>query len=512
MDLSKPFESMTNEELLRFIAQNMKQNYLSLMITDAYTYDDVHLAPKYTNLGPYDEVSTETEFVKGLKIKVPLVSAAMDTVTDSNSALALARAGCVGVIHRNCTIAEQVAMVQQVKRHRSTMVSNPVTLPPEATIEQAMQLFAKAAFGTVPIVDAERKLLGIISKRRVEDFSDEPAKKVSEMMIPFDELHVAYENTDVNAARKLFKQTGKKRLPIIKSKTDHTLLGIYFKKDLDAVTKFPLMSLDTQGSYLVGAAIGVAEEGFERAEALIAANVDFLVIDTAQGHSQAVFDIIKKIKQLPKTVPVVGGNVVTAEGAEFLIDAGADAVKVGVGPGRICTTRAKTGNGKAQFSAVAECAEVCKRRGIPLIADGGIKETGDVVKALAVGAAAVMMGGIFAGTDEAPGETKTENGIKMKEYRGMGSPEAMKVNLANDRYGPSALANKKPAKKVAEGVSGWVVSKGPVQDVVDEYHGALVQSMRTYQGARTIAELQTNPVFTKITNAGQLESGVRVIM
>ncbi len=499
----KPFESMTNEELLRFIAQNMRHTYYGLVITEALTFDDVLLTPKYTDVIPTEEISTETEFVRGLKIKVPFLSAAMDTVTEAKMAKAMAKNGAVGVLHRNCTIAEQVAMVRDVKRQRSTMVTDPVTFLPTTTIKQAIKAFEGVDFDTVPIVKGNR-LLGLVSKSRVRDYADEPKKLVKNMMIPFKDLHVAYEHTDVGAAKKIMKQTGKKRLPIIKSKTNRTLLGIYFKKDLETMDKFPNMSLDVNGRFMVGAAIGVAREGYKRAVALLEAGVDFLVIDTAQGHSRAVASTIRKIKSTHPHAKIIAGNVVTKEAAQFLIDAGADAVKVGVGPGAICTTREKTGNGKPQFSSILDVAQATKPAGIPLIADGGIKATGDIPKALAAGADAIMMGSVFAATDETPGLVETIEDIRYKIYRGMGSAEAMKKGKARDRYGKL-----KGGKKVAEGVSGLIVCKGPVQDFILEYAQALRQSMGTYQGARTIKQLQIDPIFTRITNAGQIENSVR---
>lgn len=515
MFLAKSIESMSNLELLRFIAQILWRHFgpYYLVVTDALTFDEVHLAPKYTNLGPDDDISTRTELLRGVYINTPFMSAAMDTVTGPKMAIALAKNGAVGVLHRNCSLEEQVNAVKQVKRHRKNMVTNPMTLSPETTISQAIEVFNDLEFGTIPIVDGKRTLLGLVSKSRVLDFQDEPDKKLVDMMTGFDDLYVAYKNTDIPTARAIMKQQGPKRLPIIESETDHTLVGLYFRKDLDTIDQFPNMSVDVQGGLLVGAAVGVGEEGFVRGCALVDAGADFLVIDVAQGHSQAVADVIQRIKAA-RNIPIMAGNVVTTKGAEFLIAAGADAIKVGVGPGAICTTREKTGNGKAQFTAIDHVRQATKKANIPLIADGGIKTTGDVVKALAAGANAVMMGSVFAGTDEAPGRTKHEDGIKYKEYRGMGSLEAMKDGNANDRYGVQAKSQAplKKFKKVAEGVSGWVISKGPVQDVIDDFLNSLIQSMRNYQGARTITELQTDPEFTRIGPAGQVESGTRLLL
>lgn len=480
------------------------------------SFDDVLLQPKLSNLGPEDNIETNIE-IGNIVLKTPFISAAMDTVTEAQMAIAQARHGGLGIIHRNCSIEEQEEQIRLVKRHQGNMVTDPITLGPDQTIQDALAIKAKHQFTTIPIVgefDHYQPLLGLITDRHLVDFSDHKGP-LSEIMVPFKELVLAYAD-EVFDPLQIMKTKGKQRLPIVKSKDDHTLVGLCFKKDFQNKDLYPNMITDKDGRLRVGAAIGVGDEGRKRAIALISAGVDLLCIDTAQGHSVAVGEIVRTIKKIKSDMPIIAGNVVTKEGAKFLIDAGADAIKVGVGPGAICTTRSVTGCGSPQFSAIMQVAAACdatpiyrndSRVFVTVIADGGIKETGDVVKAIAAGAHAVMMGSMFAGTTESPGETHEEGNMKYKVYRGMGSDEAMRdgAGIAKDRYGNSGSV----VKKVAEGVSGFVPFKGPVKDVIDKFHNALIQSMRVYQGAKNIKELQTNPIFVQQTAMGRLESGIR---
>ncbi len=478
-------------------------------IKQSFTFDDVLLVPGYSDILPDEHVSTETFLTKGIKIKKPFVSAAMDTVTWTVQAIAMAKNGCIGILHRNCSIEEQVSAVTHVKRHQSTMVTDPLTLSPDMSIKEATEFCKKFDFTTILVVDPDKKLLGLVSSTQILDFSNEPEKLIREIMKPFSELYIAYGDTSPTEAREIMKRESKKRLPIIRSEEDRTLIGLYFRKDIDNLSQFPDMSVDQNGALRVGAAIGVGDAGFERAEALIKANVDVLCIDVAQGHSKGVIDILKRIKAKYPKSQIIAGNVVTKSGAQALIDAGADAVKVGVGPGAICTTREKTGNGMPQLTAIMNVYEATKAASIPLIADGGIKVSGDIAKAIAAGASTIMMGSVFAGTNEAPGDKVDYKGVPHMVYRGMGSKEAMAHGIAGDRYGDKSLVNVN--KKIEEGVSGYVPCKGPVKDVIEEYHGALVQSMRVYQGARTIIELQTDPEFCQTTQQGRIESGTRVL-
>jgi IMP dehydrogenase len=477
------------------------------VIPPGLTFDDVLLVPNYSGLTPDDVISTRVQLCRGIEINTPFIAAAMDTVTESAMAIIMARNGGVGIVHRGCSVETQCREVIHVKRHQSSMVTNPHTLLASQTVGDALKLYGEYGFGTFPIIDDNKKLIGLVTESRINNYSDHPEKLLSKIMVPFTELSIVYKGTSIDEAKEIMKEKDKKKLLVVASETDHTLIGIYFKKDIANISKYPNMAVDSKGRLLVGAAIGVGDDGYERAEALIKAGVDVLCIDTAQGDSSGVINIVKRLKKEYSHIPVIAGNVVTAEGAQRLIDAGADAVKVGVGPGAICTTREMTGNGFPQFSAIREVTKVTKKANIPLIADGGIKTPGDIVKALAAGADLVMMGSVFAGTDEAPGIIVEQGTARYKEYRGMGSEQAMKASLgvANDRY----LVKPGVIKKVAEGVSGLVPYKGPVQDIIDKYLGALVQSMRVYRGAKNIKELQTNPKFIHQTQLGKIESGTR---
>jgi IMP dehydrogenase len=478
------------------------------MVPPGLTFDDVLLKPKFSRLRPDNEIVTSVRVCGNLWLNTPFISAAMDTVTESKMGITMARHGALGIVHRNCTVEKQCAEVFQVKRHQGDRVTHPIVLGIQATISDALDIKAKFGFTTIPIVDMDNKLLGLITQRHIDDYGKELKVLLTTIMVPLADLTVGDENTDMTIAMQLMKEKGgKKRLPYVDSETG-VLLGIYFKKDIQDKEKYPNMAVDSKGRLLVGAAIGVGDEGFARAEALIKAGADILCIDTAQGDSIGVVEIIQRIKEKFPDMPIMAGNVVTESGAERLIKAGADAIKVGVGPGAICTTRETTGNGMPQFSAILEVARATKKAGIPLIADGGIKSPGDVVKALAAGASAVMMGSAFSGTDEAPGAILEKGTARYKVYRGMGSVEAMHETngIGNDRYG----LNSGIIKKVPEGVTSMVPYKGPVQDAINKYLDALIQSMRVYQGVTNIAELQKDPKFVHQTQLGKIESGTRV--
>jgi len=477
-------------------------------IPQGLTFDDVLLVPKFSRLRPNDEIVTRVRLCADLWLNTPFISAAMDTVTEAKMAITMARHGGLGIVHRNCSVEKQCDEVVQVKRHQGDRVTNPIVLHTDATMTDALEIKAKFGFTTIPIVDAANKLLGLITQRHIDDYGKDTEVLLTSIMVPLADLTVGNENTDMVRAIQLMKEKGgKKRLPYVDSQTG-VLLGIYFKKDIQDKEKYPNMAIDSKGRLLVGAAIGVGDEGFVRAQALIKAGADILCIDTAQGDSIGVVEIIQSIKQKFPNTPIIAGNVVTEEGAQRLIDAGADAIKVGVGPGAICTTREMTGNGMPQFSAILEVARATKKAGVSLIADGGIKTPGDVAKAIAAGASAVMMGSVFSGTDEAPGIIVEQNSGRYKIYRGMGSVEAMHEagGIGNDRYGLQSGI----IKKVPEGISGLVPYKGPVQDTINKYISALIQSMRVYQGASSIAELQSNPKFVYQTQLGKIESGTRI--
>ncbi len=496
------------EEVLKKLEEFL---HMQERITPAYTFDDVLLAPKHSVLKPDEFIDTSTWLCKGVRLNVPFVAAAMDTVTGRDMAIMMARNGAIGIIHRNCPIEVQCEKVMHVKRHQGNMVTNPMTLTESSQMKDAFAIYQTFGFATIPIVTQEHnKLLGLITKTHLEDYRENENKLLADIMIPFAELILVSNHTSLENAGKIMKEKRIKCLPIVVSEDVPTLVGMYFKKDIQNKEKHPSMAVDEKGRLLVGAAIGVGDAGFTRATALIEVGVDVLCIDTAQGDSFGVIDMLVRLKNVFPDIPVIAGNVVTTEGAQRLIDAGADAIKVGVGPGAICTTREKTGNGMPQLTAIMNVAQATKKASIPLIADGGIKTQGDVVKALAAGADSVMMGSVFAGTDEAPGEVIEENdGKKYKIYRGMGSKEAMQSQggVANDRY-----LGVSQNQKVAEGVSGFVPYKGPVQSILDSYIQALIKSMLVYQGAKTIASLQENPTFVSQTQSGKFESAIRVIL
>ena len=463
---------------------------------EGLTFDDVLLMPGYSQVLPRD-VNISSRLTKNIKLNVPLLSAAMDTVTEASLAIALAREGGLGVLHKNMSIEKQAEQVRKVKRSESGLIIDPVTLTADATIGDALRLMKENKIGGIPIVDKNNKLVGILTNRDLR-FEDNPRRKVSEVMTK-DNLFVAPEGTDLKKAEQLFKKTKVEKLPIVNKKGE--LIGLFTYSDILKLKSHPNAVKDGFGRLVVGAGVGITKDLFDRVAALQQVGVDVIALDSAHGHSKGVLSALKDVKKNFKQLEVIAGNVGTVAGAQALAEAGADAVKVGIGPGSICTTRIVAGAGVPQLTAVMEAASVLKKKNIPLIADGGIRYTGDMVKALAAGADCVMMGSIFAGTEESPGETIIFEGRKFKQYRGMGSMGAMATG-SSDRYFQDVEDDVK--KFVPEGIEGRVAYKGLLKEVVYQFTGGLRAGMG-YCGAATISDLQ-KATFVKITNAGMRES------
>ena len=469
---------------------------------EGLTFDDVLLLPGYSQVLPRD-VDISSRLTNSIRLKIPMLSAAMDTVTEATLAIALAREGGIGILHKNMSIEQQAEQVRKVKRSESAMIIDPVTLTADATIGDAVRLMKENRIGGIPIVDLGHKLIGILTNRdlRLEENSQ---RKVTELMTK-DNLIVAPEGTDLKKAEAILRQHKVEKLPVIDK--DGKLVGLITFRDILQLKNFPNAGKDSFGRLMVGAALGITKEMMERAEALQYVGVDVITLDSAHGHSKGVIDALKVLKTNFKDLQIIAGNVGTAEGAKALADAGADAVKVGIGPGSICTTRIVAGIGVPQLTAVMQAAYALKDTGVTIIADGGIRFTGDMVKALAAGANAVMMGGIFAGTEESPGETIIYEGRKFKQYRGMGSLGAM-VQGSGDRYFQDVEADIK--KYVPEGIEGRIAYKGYVNEVVYQFTGGLRAGMG-YCGAATIEDLQ-KAKFVTISNAGMKESHVHDVI
>jgi IMP dehydrogenase len=463
---------------------------------EGLTFDDVLLVPGYSEVLPRD-VNIKTRLTKNITLNVPLISAAMDTVTEAGLAIALAREGGIGILHKNMTVEKQADQVRKVKRSESAMIQDPLTLTTDATIGDAQRLMRENRIGGIPIIDSKGKLAGILTNRDLR-FQEKLEKSVSEVMTK-ENLVTAPEGTDLKKAEAILRQTKVEKLPVVDS--SGKLIGLITYRDILQVTSFPNSVKDAMGRLLVGAAVGVTSDLMDRVAALHAVGVDVICLDSAHGHSKGIIDALKSVKKNYKGISVIAGNVATTEGAEALADAGADAVKVGIGPGSICTTRIVAGAGVPQMTAIMNAHAALSKRGIPLIADGGIRYTGDMVKALAAGADCVMMGSIFAGTEESPGDTIIYEGRKFKEYRGMGSLGAMSGG-SSDRYFQDPEADVK--KYVPEGIEGRVAYKGMLKEIVYQYVGGLRAGMG-YCGAKDIATLQ-KATFVKITNAGMRES------
>ncbi|NPB07002.1 MAG: IMP dehydrogenase [Aquificae bacterium] len=468
-------------------------------IKEALTFDDVLLVPQYSEVLPH-EVDVSTYLTRKIKLNIPIVSAAMDTVTEARLAIALAREGGIGIIHRNLSIRRQAEEVEKVKKSESGMIVSPVVVGPETRVREALKIMEKFKISGVPVVDDGRKLVGILTNRDLRFIS--PAdydKPVSEFMTK-DNLITAREGITLEEAEEIFRRHKIEKLPIVDE--EGRIKGLITIKDIVKRRKYPNAAKDELGRLRVGAAVGTGEDTLERVSALVEAGVDVVVVDTAHGHSKRVLETVEKIKSYFPELEVIAGNVATAEGTRALIEAGADAVKVGVGPGSICTTRIVAGVGVPQLTAIMESASVAREHGVPVIADGGIRYSGDIVKALAAGASSVMLGNLLAGTEEAPGETIYYQGRAYKVYRGMGSLGAMSSRLSSDRYGQDKLE-----KFVPEGIEGRVPYKGRLADVVYQLVGGLRSGMG-YVGARTIKELQEKAKFVRITWAGYRESHV----
>ena len=462
------------------------------------TFDDVLLVPAASDLMP-SQANTEAHFTPRVKLGIPIVSSAMDTVTEARMAIALARVGGIGVIHRNLSIVDQVAEVDKVKRSESGMIVEPVTLQPDHRLSDAVAMMERYHISGVPITQRDGKLVGILTNRdlRFEENLDQPIRD----FMTSSNLVTVPVGTTLDEAKEILHRQKIEKLPVV---DEHGYLkGLITVKDIQKKIQYPSATKDEQGRLRVAAAVGVGADGLARAEALIAANVDVLCVDTAHGHAESVRDMVREVKRR-WPIEVVAGNVATGEATHALIEVGADAVKIGVGPGSICTTRVVAGTGVPQISAIMEAARVAARAGVPVIADGGIQYSGDIAKAIAAGADTVMLGGLFAGVDESPGEVVLYQGERYKEYRGMGSLGAMKTrSYSKDRYFQQDIEGL--AKFVPEGIEGRVAYKGPLANVVYQLIGGLRAAMG-YCGARTIADMQANARFVRITSAGLRES------
>ncbi|MEO6069110.1 MAG: IMP dehydrogenase [Chitinophagaceae bacterium] len=471
-------------------------NPLQKNFIDGLTFDDVLLVPAFSEVLPRD-VDITTKLTKDITLNVPLLSSAMDTVTEAALAIALAREGGIGILHKNMTVERQADQVRKVKRSESAMIQDPITLPVDATIGDALRLMRENGIGGIPITTKGGVLAGILTNRDLR-FEEDMHRLVSEIMTT-ENLITAPEGTDLKKAESILRQTKVEKLPVVDGRGK--LIGLITYRDILQVSSFPNAAKDSFGRLLVGAAVGVSKDLMERVEALVQAGADIICLDSAHGHSKGILDALKSIKKKFKNVNVIAGNIATSDGALALVEAGADAVKVGIGPGSICTTRIVAGAGVPQLTAIMQAASVLNKKGIPIIADGGIRYTGDLVKALAAGADCVMMGSTFAGTEESPGETIIYEGRKFKEYRGMGSLGAMATG-SSDRYFQEPEADVK--KYVPEGIEGRVAYKGHLKEIVYQFTGGLRAGMG-YCGAATIVGLK-DATFVKITNAGMRES------
>ena len=468
----------------------------SKFVGEGLTYDDVLLVPAFSEVLPR-EVNIQAKFTKNITLNVPVVSAAMDTVTESEMAIAMARVGGIGVLHKNMSIEKQANEVKKVKRSESGMILEPVTVTKDETVLVAKNLMREYSIGGIPVVDENVKLIGIITNRDLR-FESDNTRLIAEVMTSKNLVTVA-EGTSLKEAELVLQNNKIEKLPVVNS--DYKLVGLITYRDIIKVIENPNANKDKYGRLRVAGAIGVTGDAFERAEALINAGVDALIIDTAHGHTKGVVTVLKEIKAVHPETDIVVGNIATGAAAKYLVEAGADAVKVGIGPGSICTTRVVAGVGYPQLSAIIEVAEAIKGSGVPVIADGGVRYTGDIPKAIAAGADSVMLGSLLAGTKESPGETIIFEGRKFKSYRGMGSVEAMKHG-SKDRYFQDVEDDIK--KLVPEGIVGRVPYKGELQETMHQFIGGLRAGMG-YCGAKDI-DAQKQAKFVKITSAGMRES------
>jgi len=469
---------------------------LEFPIPEALTFDDVLLVPAHSKRLP-SEVDTKTRLTRSITLNIPLISSAMDTVTESRLAVAIAQEGGIGIIHKNLTVEDQASEIDKVKRSESGMIVDPVTMRPHQRVYEALDAMSHYRISGLPVVDDDGRLVGILTNRDLR-FCTQSDLPIRELMTS-ENLVTVPKGTTLEQAKELLHKHRIEKLPVVDSA--FRVVGLITVKDIQKQIKFPNACKDELGRLRVGAALGIAKDTLDRAKALVEARVDVLVVDTAHGHSEGVLKMIAALRKAHPDIQLVGGNVATAEGAKALIDRGVDAVKVGVGPGSICTTRIVTGAGVPQISAIGGAAAACGTAGIPLIADGGVKFSGDVVKALAAGASAVMIGSLFAGTEEAPGETVLFQGRTFKEYRGMGSLGAMKRG-SSDRYFQDEFDER---KLVPEGIEGRVPYKGPLAALVAQLIGGLRAGMG-YTGCGDIDTLRREAKFVRITSAGLRES------
>lgn len=474
-----------------------KNSQRNKFLGEALTFDDVLLTPDYSEVLPRD-VDISSQLTRTIRLNVPIVSAAMDTVTESRLAIAIARQGGIGIIHKNMTIQEQAEQVRLVKRSESGMIVDPVTLTEDALVSDALALMQQFKIGGIPIVNQHRKLIGILTNRDLR-FERSMNRPIRDLMTTRD-LVTAPMGTTLELARDILQSRKIEKLPVVDK--DNILVGLITYKDIMKVHDYPRSCKDLLGRLVVGAAVGVTGDMMDRIDALVKVSVDVVAVDTAHGHSKGVLDAVKRIKKAYPDLQIIGGNVATGEGAKALVDAGVDSVKVGVGPGSICTTRVVAGVGVPQLSAIYNAASAIKGSGVPIIGDGGIRYTGDIVKALAAGANVIMGGSLFAGVEEAPGETVIFEGRKFKIYRGMGSLGAMKEG-SKDRYFQDVEDDIR--KLVPEGIEGRVPFKGTVEEAMVQYIGGLRAGMG-YCGAPTVESLQEKASFVKITASGIRES------
>ena len=469
-----------------------------MIIEESYTFDDVLLQPAYSKIGPAD-ANVGTFISKNIKLNIPLISAAMDTVTEHRLAITMAQLGGIGVLHKNFSIKEQASEVKKVKKFEAGMVVNPVTIKPDQSLGDAFKLMEKNKISGIPVVEGlKNKLVGILTNRDVR-FANDLNQTVSALMTK--NVITVKESVSKEEARKLLHQHRIEKLVVVDK--DGFCVGLITVKDMEKSQNHPDACKDEQGRLRVAAATGVGKDGLSRAEALIDAGVDVLIVDTAHGHSNMVLDSVSKISKMSKEVALIGGNVATGDATKALIDAGANGVKVGIGPGSICTTRMVAGVGVPQLSAIIDCVEAANKFSVPIIADGGIKYSGDIAKAIAGGSSAVMVGSLLAGTDETPGEVFLFQGRSYKSYRGMGSLGAMARGSA-DRYFQAEIEN---LKLVPEGIEGQVPYKGPAENVIHQLVGGLKSAMG-YTGNKDITQMQKNCLFKRISNAGLKESHV----
>jgi IMP dehydrogenase len=465
-------------------------------IREAYAFDDVLLVPAYSKVVP-SQVDARTRLTREIPLNIPLVSAAMDTVTEAGLAIAVAQEGGLGIVHKNMSIDDQAAEVDTVKRSESGMIVNPTTMSPDQKIWEALEVMARYRISGVPLTDHDGRLVGILTNRDLR-FCTRTDQPIRELMTDH-ELITVPEGTTLDEAKELLHRHRIEKLPVVDDQ--FRLRGLITVKDIQKQIKYPLASKDRLGRLRVGAAVGIAKDTLERAKALVASHVDVLIVDTAHGHSEGVLHTVARLREAFPETQLVAGNVATSEGARALVERGVDAVKVGVGPGSICTTRIVTGAGVPQLTAIFDAAKVCREANVPVIADGGIKFAGDITKALAAGAHTVMIGSLFAGTEESPGETVLYQGRTFKEYRGMGSLGAMKRG-SRDRYFQDEFDER---KLVPEGIEGRVPYKGPLSALVDQLVGGLRAGMG-YLGCPDIETLQRDAKFVRITHAGLRES------